>query len=158
VIWVAESWRTTLERFGFNLFPALWCTGATVTYIASDHREVHVRLPLSLRTRNYFGTIFGGSMYAATDPIYAVMLHRVLGRQYTIWDKAGSIQYKKPGRTTLYAKFRLEDEEIHAIKNDLEARASTNRVYTVDLIDASGVIHATVEKTVYIRRPRQAVA
>ncbi len=153
-----ESWSTRLERFGFNLFPALWCSGASITYIADDHREVRLRLPLSWRTRNYFGTIFGGSMYSATDPIYAVMLHRVLGKGFIIWDKAASIRYKKPGRSTLYAQFKLEDEEVDAIQRELETRASTDCVYTVDLKDRQGVVHATVQKTVYIRRTRERAA
>ena len=33
----------------------------------------------SWRTRNYVGTIFGGSMYSAVDPIYMV---RRLGKDY----------------------------------------------------------------------------
>jgi acyl-coenzyme A thioesterase PaaI-like protein len=149
-----ESWRTRLERFGFNLFPAVFSTGATITYIASDYREVRLRLPLTWRTRNYVGTIFGGSMYAAVDPIYMVMLYRVLGRDYVIWDKAASIRFKKPGRSTLFAQFKLEETEIQAIQRELETQAAVDRVYTVDLTDAQGVVHATVEKTVYVRRPK----
>jgi acyl-coenzyme A thioesterase PaaI-like protein len=149
-----ESWRTRLERFGFNLFPAVFSTGATITYIANDYREVRLRLPLTWRTRNYVGTIFGGSMYSAVDPIYMVMLYRVLGRDYVIWDKAATIRFKKPGRSTLFAQFRLEETEIQTIQRELKTQAAVDRVYTVDLTDALGVVHATVEKTVYVRRPK----
>jgi acyl-coenzyme A thioesterase PaaI-like protein len=149
-----ESWRTRLERFGFNLFPAVFSTGATITYIANDYREVRLRLPLTWRTRNYVGTIFGGSMYSAVDPIYMVMLYRVLGRDYVIWDKAATIRFEKPGRSTLFAQFRLEETEIQTIQRELKTQAAVDRVYTVDLTDALGVVHATVEKTVYVRRPK----
>ena len=44
----ASDWR-------FNLCPAYRGSGARVTYIASDWREVRVRLPLSWRSRNYVG-------------------------------------------------------------------------------------------------------
>ena len=47
--------------------------------LADDFREVRVKLPLSLRTRNAVGTIFGGSLYGAVDPIYMIMLMRLLG-------------------------------------------------------------------------------
>jgi hypothetical protein len=60
-----ESWNTRVTRWGFNWFPAYRGTGARIDYIASDWREVRIRLPLSRRTRNYVGTIFGGSMYGA---------------------------------------------------------------------------------------------
>ena len=72
-----ESMRSRLARWGFNVFPAYWGTGARVTYIADDYREMHVRLPLTWRTRNYVGTIFGGSMYAAIDPVYMIMLMKI---------------------------------------------------------------------------------
>jgi hypothetical protein len=55
-------------RWGFNLFPAFRGTGARVTYIAEDFREMRVKLPLNWRTRNYVGTIFSGSLYGAVDP------------------------------------------------------------------------------------------
>jgi len=71
---IPETWRTRLLRWGFNIFPAYWGTGGRITSIAPDWHEVRVRVPLSWRTRNYVGTIFGGSLYGAVDPIYMVML------------------------------------------------------------------------------------
>ena len=147
-----ESWSTRLERIGFNLFPAVFGTGATITYIASDYREVRVRLPLSWRTRNYVGTIFGGSMYAATDPIYMVMLYKLLGSKYIVWDKAATIRFRKPGRATLYAKFVVDTSETQAIRDILKTRPSVDRVYQIELTDAKGVVHANIEKTVYVGR------
>jgi acyl-coenzyme A thioesterase PaaI-like protein len=147
-----ESWRSRLQRWGFNLFPAWRGTGARVTYIADDWREVRVRLPLSWRTRNYVGTIFGGSLYGAADPIYMIMLIRVLGPEYVVWDKAATIRFRRPGRTTLHARFVLTDDEIADIRRTLETTDRTDRVYVVELSDAQGVVHATVEKVVQVRR------
>ena len=147
-----ESARTRLKRWGFNLFPAYWATGARIEYIADDFREIRVRLPLSLRTRNYVGTIFGGSMYGAVDPVYMLMLIHVLGPEYTVWDKAASIRFRKPGRGTLRARFLLDEAELEAIRAATADGASTDRVYRVALVDAEGVVHAEVEKTIYVRR------
>ncbi|HEX7831004.1 MAG TPA: DUF4442 domain-containing protein, partial [Thermoanaerobaculia bacterium] len=63
-----EDFASRLMRWKFNIFPAYRGTGGRVKYIAADFREVRVALPLSFRTRNAVGTIFGGSMYAAVDP------------------------------------------------------------------------------------------
>lgn len=149
---VPESWATRRMRWGFNLFPAYRGTGGRVTYIAEDWREVRVRLPLSWRTRNYVGTIFGGSLYGAVDPIYMIMLIQILGPGYTVWDKAATIRFLKPGRATLFARFLLEEEEVREVRRLLDTSASINRVYTVELADAAGVVHASVEKTVYVRK------
>src|SRR4051812_40173463 len=97
-----ESRATRWLRWRFNLIPAFRGTGGRVAYIASDYREVRVRLLLSWRTRNYVGTIFGGSLYGAVDPIFMLMLIWLLGREYVVWDKSASIRFRKPGRATLY--------------------------------------------------------
>jgi acyl-coenzyme A thioesterase PaaI-like protein len=93
--------RARLWRRVFNLFPAFRDTGARVEYVDPKMREVRVRLPLDWRTRNLVGTIFGGSMYAAVDRFYALMLMQSLGPDYVVWDKAAAIRYRRPGRTTL---------------------------------------------------------
>lgn len=98
------------------------------------------------------GTIYGGSMYGAVDPIYMVMLIKVLGPDYVVWDKAASIRFKKPGTSTLFAKFVLMEEEIRAIKGALISAPSVERIYLVELVDVEGVVHASIEKTVYIRK------
>jgi len=149
---VPESRSTRWLRWRFNLFPAYRGTGARVTYIASDFREVRVRLPLSWRTRNYVGTIFGGSLYASVDPMYMIMLIRTLGREYIVWDKAASIRFRKPGRSTLYATFRIDEPELEAIRSATANGEPVDRVYNVDLVDADGVVHASVEKVIYVRR------
>lgn len=147
-----ESRATRWKRRAFNFFPAWRGTGARVTYIASDWREMRVELPLSWRTRNYVGTIFGGSLYGAADPWYMIMLIHVLGPDYVVWDKAARVRFLKPGRATLYARFELTEAEIAEIRRLLETAEKTDRVYTVELADAAGVLHAMVEKTVQVRR------
>ena len=149
---MAESFRTKLLRFGFNFFPAYRGTGARLTYIADDYREVRVKLPLNWRTRNYVGTIFGGSMYGAIDPVYMIMLIKTLGPDYVVWDKSASIRFRKPGRSTLYATFALSEQEIDGIRAGLVAGGRIDRVYRVDLKDREGTVYAEFEKTIQIRR------
>src|SRR5947209_4931365 len=91
--------------WSFYLYSCYRGTGGRLIYIAPDWREIRLKIPLSWRTRNYVGTIFGGSMYGAVDPIYMLMLIRCLGPGYIVWDKAATLQFKKPGRSTLYAGF-----------------------------------------------------
>jgi acyl-coenzyme A thioesterase PaaI-like protein len=81
----------------FNWWPALRGTGGRVTRVSEDWTEIDVRIPLNWRTRNYVGTIFGGSMYAASDPYVMLMLMRQLGDGYIVWDKGARITFKRPG-------------------------------------------------------------
>lgn len=147
-----ESLKTKLRRVAFNFFPAYRGTGGRITYIADDYREIRIKLPLNWRTRNYVGTIYGGSMYGAVDPIYMVMLINILGRDYVVWDKAASIRFKRPGKETLYAKFFITDDEIEMIKAELKDKKSVDRVYQIELKTKDDKVHAVVEKTIYVAR------
>ncbi len=147
-----QSLKTRLVRLGFNIFPPYFGSGASIQYIASDFHEVRLKLPLSWRTRNIVGTTFGGSMYAAVDPVYMMMLMKMLGPDYIVWDKAACILFKRPGKGTLYARFIIDPGETTAIKTAIETASSVDRIYHVDLVDHEGVVHASVEKTLYVRR------
>ena len=150
-----ESFRTRLFRWRFNLWPCFRGTGARVVFIAPDWREVRIRLPLSWRTRNYVGTIFGGSLYAAVDPFFMLMLMQNLGPGFVVWDKAASIRFRRPGRGTLSATFRIDGAEVDDIHRLLRDQPKVDRNYLVTLVDADGVVHAEVEKVIHIslRRP-----
>jgi hypothetical protein len=152
-----ESWRTRIARWGFNLFPAYRGTGGRITYIADDWSEVRVQLRLSWRTRNYVGTLFGGSLYGAVDPIYMIMLIKLLGPRYVVWDKAATIRFRRPGHGTLHATFSVPPALVTEIRAELERATKLERELSVDLVDAAGNPHATVGKTLHISR-REAAA
>lgn len=147
-----ESFTTLLLRFTYNFFPAYRGTGARIVYIASDFREIRIKLPLSWRTRNYVGTIYGGSLYGAVDPIYMMMLIKTLGPGYEVWDKSAMIRFLKPGRNTLYAHFRITPSELDEIRAALNTQPSIDRSYHIELADAAGVVHAVVDKVIHIRK------
>jgi len=148
-----ESWKTKLMRWRFNWYPAYRRTGAEVIYIADDLLELHVRLPLNRATRNLHGSIFGGAMYAAVDPLHAVLLARHLGPDFHVWMKAARIEFRRPGRSDLYARARLEPAELGAVRAALELSPKLDRDFTVALTDLAGTtIAAEVTTTVHIRR------
>lgn len=147
-----ESWRTRLFRWRINLFPAYRGTGGRVTYIRHDWMEVRVTVPLSWRTRNYVGSIFGGSLYGAVDPVYMLMLIKCLGPEYVVWDKSATIRFKRPGRTRLFATFRLDAPMLEEIRLELGRLPKLDRQFTIDLTDPAGTVYARIEKTIHLRR------
>ena len=149
-----ESFATKLDRWKFNFFPAYRGTGARIQYVSDDYHEIQIKIPLNWRTRNYVGTIFGGSMYAGVDPIYMVMLLKILGRNYVVWDKAATIRFKRPGKETLYATFIVTPEEIEEIKTALESKKYINKIYKVELKNEAGKTHAIIDKTLYLAKKK----
>ncbi|MBI2276475.1 MAG: DUF4442 domain-containing protein [Dechloromonas sp.] len=151
--WLAKlspSWRARMMRMGFNLHPAFRGTGGRVVHVAQDLHHIRIRLPLSWKTKNIIGSLYGGSLFAITDGAHPMMLMAALGDGYIVWDKAASIRYRKPGLSTLYADFVLSADEVAAIRQALAESPELERTYLVELKDKQGVVHAVVERTVYI--------
>ncbi len=151
---MAESLKSRLRRWGYNCLPSYRGSGGWITYLADDWREVRVKLPLNLWTRNYYGTLYCGSMYSAVAPFFVAMYYFNLDKQCMVWDKSTQITFRKPGESTLYAHMQLAEAEIAAVKADLETKRATERQYAIDLIDAGGTICVSFETVVYIRRKR----
>jgi len=102
--------------------------------------------------QNYVGTHYGGSLYSMTDPFYMVMLIGNLGREYVVWDKSASIRFRRPGRGTVRAEFRLAEGEIEEIRKALEKEEKIEREYAVEVKDESGAAVAEVKKLLHFRR------
>jgi acyl-coenzyme A thioesterase PaaI-like protein len=134
-----------------SLYPPFLGAGVRVTHVADDFSEVVVELRMSPFNRNAFGTHFGGSLYAMTDPFFALMMFARLGKGYLVWDKSAQIDFVRPGTGVVTASFRLSEEQF------AEARAATQGgdkfepVYQVEVKDAKGKVVARVNKTLYIR-------
>ena len=147
-----ETFRTRWFRWGTNFWPCYRGTGGKVTFVAGDWSEIRVRLKLSWRTRNYVGTIFGGSLYAAVDPFFMLMLLKRLGPDFIVWDKAAGIRFRKPGRATLTAIMRIDDAELAEVRRLMETEPKLDRTYRLELVDKDGMVHAEVDKVVQIRK------
>jgi hypothetical protein len=147
---IPAAWRPALLKTGFNWFPAWRATGGRVVDVSKDMRRIVVALPLHRGTRNAVGTIFGGSLFASTDGLHPTLLALHLGPDYIVWDKAGAVRYRKPGRKTLYAEFTIDDAEIVRVRQAVSAFGECERTYVVELKDDAGVVHTEVERTVYI--------
>ncbi|MEO9966206.1 MAG: DUF4442 domain-containing protein [Reichenbachiella sp.] len=134
----------------FNLFPGFRRTGARMLEASDDFHYAKIKLPLNYKTRNYVGTIYGGSMYSCADGIYMVQLINILGNDYVVWDKSASIRFRRPGNTTLYAEFILSTEFIDQIRAEIKELKEKDYVLKVELVDKEGSVYAIVEKTLYI--------
>jgi hypothetical protein len=135
-----------------NFYAPFLGAGIRIKRLAPGWKEIDVEMKLRWWNANYVGTHYGGSLYSMTDPFFMVMLIENLGKDYIVWDKSASIRFKKPGRGTVFAKFRLSDQQIDEIKQALTSEKKIERVFAVDVKDESGTVIAEVEKLLHIRR------
>ena len=139
-------------RRWINLWPPFLGMGIRITHIAPDMKAVDVGMKLRWWNANYVGTHFGGSLFAMTDPFYMLMLMANLGRDYIVWDKAVSIRYRKPGKGTVRAEFRLTDAQLDDIREKLKSLPKYEPSFKVEVKDVHGNVIAEVEKLLYVRK------
>ncbi len=144
--------KLRILKFGMNLWPPFLGAGIRVRHIGADFREVVVSMKLRWYNRNYVGTHFGGSLAAMTDPFYMLMLIHILGNEYTVWDKTSTMDFIAPGRGTVTARFRLNDDQIAEIKNKTADGNAYFPALSVDIVNESGEVVARVEKKLYVRK------
>ena len=75
---------STIYKYGFNWSPMYRRTTAKLIEVSDDLSYVKIRLKLNWKNRNYAGSIFGGSMLAATDPIYMIQLIQIPCKSYLL--------------------------------------------------------------------------
>lgn len=139
-------------RHGMNLWPPFLFSGVHVAAIGSDWRSARVELRMRPWNRNYVGTHFGGSLFAMTDPFWMLLVKESLGRDYYVWDQAGTIEFLKPGRGTVHATFELEEAALNAIRAATADGSKYLHWFDTEVIDAAGEVVARVRKQVYARR------
>ncbi len=142
-------------RLALNLYPPYWATGIYVDRIGADWRELDVSMRLRFYNRNYFGFHFGGSLYAMIDPHFVLLLARVLGPRYRVIDQAARITFLRPGKGTVKASFRIDDELLELIERKTADGDSYRPELGVDIFDEQGETVARAHKLRYIKRRRE---
>jgi acyl-coenzyme A thioesterase PaaI-like protein len=139
-------------RHALNLWPPFLFAGIRVTRLTGDFRHARVQLRLRPWNRNAVGTHFGGSLFAMTDPFWMLLVMRGLGRDYRVWDRAGAIEFLKPGRGVVHAEFHLDEATLDAIRAETADGARHLRWFETPVVDEAGDTVALVRKQIYVRR------
>ncbi len=149
--------RVTPRRLAVGMslwFPNLF-SGIRIREFSPDWTHATVELHVNLLTRNYVKTAFGGSMSAMTDPYYFMLVRHQLGGDYVVWDTRGEIEFVKPGRGVLTARFEVSPERVADIREKAHGGAKVLEWFETDITDRSGDVVAHVRREVYIREKRR---
>jgi acyl-coenzyme A thioesterase PaaI-like protein len=152
-------WQWIAARFGprpvwrlLRLYPPFLGAGVEVSHISPDLRAIEVKMPLHRWTRNYVGTHFGGSLYAMCDPFYMLIVIQALGPDFVVWDKSASIDFLKPGRGTVTARFEVTDEQLATIRAEVDRAGKSHPRFEALVRDDAGEVVARVGKLLSVRR------
>ncbi|WP_285008312.1 DUF4442 domain-containing protein [Pedobacter faecalis] len=145
-------------KWGLSLYPPMLFQRIWIRNFHKGFRGVDVKISRSIINRNYNGSIFGGTIYSATDPFYAILFDQLLQRRgfkVRVWLKSASIQYLKPGRSNLYFTIKVSDEMLEDAVQALSTQGKFIRAYPIEVCNSEGEICASVINEVYIRNLHQ---
>lgn len=147
---IKAFWLKWLLRF----YPPLLLQRIWVRDIAKDFKSAKVKINLSLLNRNYNRSIFGGTLFSATDPFYPVLFHQLFshkGYNVIAWSKSAGIQFIKPGDSDLFFEVKISDDDIAEAENILNTEGKFMKFFLIEIFNKSGELCVAVHSEVYIR-------
>lgn len=144
------------SRFGklikrINLYPPFLGMGIRVRTFRDDFTRFEVELRARWYNRNLFGTHFGGSLYAMSDPFFVFIITMNLGSGYIVWDKSAVVDFIEPAKGTILGVFEVSKERLEEIRAEVDKLGKNTYHFEADLVDEAGRAVARVRKEVYVR-------
>ena len=137
-----------------RFYPPLFFQRIWVKKIDKGFTGVEVKIAKSILNANYNRSIFGGTIFSASDPFYALMFDQLLQRRgfkVRVWLKSAEIKYLKPGRSHLYFKIQLSEGQIMEAEEALKTVGKFVKAYPMEITNTDGEVCARVVNEVYIR-------
>mgnify|MGYP001156104265 CR=1 FL=1 len=144
-----NSLKWLMRLYPPMLFQRIW-----VKKIHKDFKGVDIKINKSLFTINLGNSIFGGTIFSATDPFYALLFGQIMqhkGFKITVWLKSAHIQYIKPGRSDLYYSIKIDNQMILEAETALSEQGKFIKALPIEIFNKKGELCATALNEVYIR-------
>jgi hypothetical protein len=141
-------------KWAMRFYPPLFFQRIWVKKFHQDFKGVEVKIFKSLWNTNYNNSIFGGTIFSASDPFYALLFDQLLvrrGFKIRVWLKSAQISYLKPGRSNLYFKIALTENDIFEAETALKTVGKFVKTFPMEIVGSDGEICARVMNEVYVR-------
>lgn len=144
-----NSLKWLMRLYPPMLFQRIWVKKIHKGFIGID-----IKINRSFITSNLGKSTFGGTIFSATDPFYALLFGQLMqykGFKITVWLKSAQIKYIKPARTDLFYSIRINDDMIAEMENALTNEGKFIKEYSIEVYDKTGELCVTALNEVYIR-------
>ncbi len=141
-------------KWALRFYPPLLFQRIWVKRFDKGFAGVHVKISKSFLNTNYNNSIFGGTIFSASDPFYALLFDQILKRKgfkVRVWLKSANIQYLKPSRTNLYFNIVLTEEDIIEAEHALNTVGKFVKAFPLEILNSKGEVCASVQNEVYLR-------
>ncbi len=137
-----------------RLYPPMLFQRIWVKNIHKDFKGIDIKINRSIITSNFGNSTFGGTIFSATDPFYALLFGQIMqhkGFKITVWLKSAQINYIKPGHSDLFYTLTISDELINEAEKALTDDGKFVKELPIEIYNKSGDLCATALNEVYIR-------
>ena len=141
-------------KWAMRFYPPLFFQRIWIVKFEPGFYGVEVRIRKSIWNRNYNDSIFGGTIFSAADPFYAVLFHQIFTRKgYEIraWAKSSEIKFLKPSFTDLSFKIMVNEADVIEAEQILNTVGKYTKALPIQIFDKKGVNVATVMNELYMR-------
>jgi hypothetical protein len=142
-------------KWVIRFYPPLFFQRIWVKSFAKDFKGANVSIKKSVFNKNYNGSIFGGTIFAAADPFYPLLFHQIFlrrGHKVIVWLKSAQIQYLKPAVTDLHFNITIDDETITEAERMLNADGKFIKIFPIEIFDKYDNLCVTVFAEAYARK------
>ena len=141
-----------------NFFPPLLVNRIKIVENDSDFTNLKVEVKYSWLNKNLQKAIFGGTIFSAIDPYYAVMYWQIFsskGIPMEVWIKKVEIKYRKAATSNLEIKFSLDKNDIENAINSLKSDGKYEVWHDVIVIDENQELCTEARVLVHIRNTKK---
>jgi hypothetical protein len=142
-------------KWAMCLYPPLLLQRIWVKKIHKNFMGAELKINRSILTLNFGGAIFGGSLYSATDPFYAMLFGQILrhkGYHVRVWLKSASIQFLRPAKNDMFYTITITDEMVFEAESALNQNGVFSKNFDIKLYSKDGRLHAVATNEIHIRK------
>ena len=153
-----RKYSPKLLRRVMNFFPPLLVNRIKIVENDSDFMNLKVEVKYSWLNKNLQKAIFGGTIFSAIDPYYAVMYWQIFstkGLAMQVWIKKVEIRYRKAATSNLEIAFSLTENDIENAINSLKTEGKHEVWHHVNAIDEYQEVCAEARVLVHIRNTKK---
>lgn len=138
-----------------RLYPPLFFSRIWIQVFSEDFNYLKVKITRSIFNRNLNGSIFGGTLFSAADPFFAMMFWQIFqkkGIKTMAWLRNAKIQYHTPAMENVFLEFNIDAETIKEAELGLLTNGKYSKYLKVEAKTKTGILICSIETEIYLKK------
>ena len=149
-----QQYSSPILKKIMNYFPPLLVNRVRIAEADSSFMNLKVEIKYSWLNKNLQKSIFGGTIFSAIDPYYAVMYWQIFnskGIPMEVWIKKAEIRYRIAATSNLEIDFNLKDSDIESALQELKKEGKYEVWHDINVLNEAKEICSEARVLVHIR-------